>query len=143
MGCVGSKSASGPPKNGVYEEASGPKFVERDERHFYDISFASRPLHITLTSSKDNTDGYITSFDKDCPVEDAQNAVILNSKVIKINGELVEGCEVTVIARHLQTGTLPLKLTMAKPDGLNSDEVPDMQPETVVHMQPLDENNES
>jgi len=135
MGCFSSREASGPPVHGVYKEA-GPKLVKRGEEHFYDISFPSRPLHITLTSSWQNIDGYITSVDLRCPVEDAQNTIVVNSKVVYVNGELVEGCDVTVIADHLQNGQLPLKLTMAHPDGLASDEVPDMEPQTVVHMEP-------
>merc|ERR1719317_639764 len=108
---------------------------ERDTKHYYEITFRSRPLHITLTSSQNNIDGYITSFEKDCPIVDIKKKLTLNSKVIKVNDVLVEGCEVTEIARHLSNESLPIKLVLAHPEGLEGDELPDLDPETIVHMQ--------
>jgi hypothetical protein len=116
-----------------------PCLIPRDSGHIYDISFPSKPLHITLTSSKWNTDGYITRVEEDCPVENAKEKIALNSKVTHVNGTLVEGCEVTKIATHLKNGEIPLKLTLVHPAGLGKEEVPDLEPETIVHMQ--DEQN--
>merc|ERR1719193_1572647 len=103
-----------------------PQLRKRDNKHFYDITFTSRPLHITLTSSNTNVDGYITAFNEHCPVKDE---IILNSKVIYVNGNLVEGLEVTEIAKYLSGGELPLRLTLARPEGLVAGEVPDMEPQ--------------
>merc|ERR1719412_1457025 len=101
---------------------------KRNKKHYYDVVFPSRPLHITLTSSKDNNDGYITAVEDECPVD---KPIALNSKVVYVNGVLVEGCEVTDIAKHLSQGRLPLKLKLCKPEGLYEDEVPDLDPRTI------------
>lgn len=136
MGCCASSSTPGAPAD---TEAAmkrlGPFLVKRDRKHNYDVIFPSKPLFITLTSSRDNTDGYITAIDKSCPVKNTEECLALNSKVIYVNGNLVEGCEVTVIARHLKNGKLPLRLTLVHPEGLEDNEVPDLKPETFVHMQ--------
>jgi len=136
MGCCGSSVPPGaPPTSGGIMQGPAPYLIKRESRHIYDITFPTKPMHITLTSSKDNTDGYITAVEKMCPVEGAQEKIALNSKVIYVNGNLVEGCEVTEIAGQLKNSTLPLRLTLVHPEGLMNAEVPDVEPETIIHMQ--------
>jgi len=136
MGCCSSTSPYDAPKEGGGAmKRTGPFLVKRDTKYNYDIMFPSKPLHITLTSSRDNTDGYITAIDENCPVENAEKILALNSKLIYVNGKLVEGCDVTMIAWYLKNGKLPLRLTLVHPNGLFDAEFPDLQPETIVHMQ--------
>merc|ERR550517_991800 len=68
--------------------------IERDSHYFYDVSFTSRPLRITVTSSANHLNGYITSFTEKCGDKDD---IVPNSKIISVNGVLVEG--LTVILR--------------------------------------------
>jgi len=138
MGCCFSARESTPASAlETYHKRVGPHLVDRDKKYYYTISFLSRPLYITLTSSKGNTDGYITGIDDRCPVEDAKNTVVLHSKIIYIDDVLVEGCDISFIANYLQTAALPMALTLAHPDGLQAGfEVPDVDPHTVVQMQP-------
>jgi len=136
MGCFCSNSLTpGGPPGGDSAMKTGPLLIERDSKHVYEIVFNSKPLHITLTSAKDNSNGYITQINEMCPVEGALENIALNSKVTYVNGTLVEGCEVTVIAMQLKEAKIPLKLTLVHPEGLNAHEVPDLEPDTVVHLQ--------
>ena len=131
MGCCMSQKAKPP----LSPDSVGPRLRERDEQYFYELTFPSRPLHVTLTSSKYNTDGYITAFQKDCPIQDIAEKLAINSKVIKVNGTVVEGCEVTLIAKALADGKLPIRMLLAHPDGLKSGECPENDPDTIVHLE--------
>jgi len=114
---------------------SEPCIIIRDKKHIYEVTFPRRPLYITITSSKNNNGGYITAFDRLCPVEDAKENIVLQSKVIFVNGILVEGCNVSVIANRLKEATMPITLTLVHPDGLGHNEVPDMKPGTILQLQ--------
>merc|ERR1719474_229884 len=89
-----------------------PCMRERDSKYYYELTFTSKPLHITITSSKENCDAYVTAFDKDCPIPDVGEKLALNSKLIKVNGNLVEGCLVTMVAKQLAEGKLPMRLLL-------------------------------
>jgi len=108
--------------------------ILRDKKHIYKVTFPTRPLYITLTSSKYNNGGYITAFDRLCPVENAKENIVLQSKVIYVNDLLVEVSDMSVIAYCLQQATLPMTLTLVHPEGLGDKEVPDMNPDTILHL---------
>jgi len=112
-----------------------PCMIIRDKKHIYEVIFPRRPLYITITSSKRNDGGYITAYDRLCPVEDAKENIVLQSKVICVNGILVEGCNVSVIANRLKEAKMPITLTLVHPDGLGHKEVPDMKPGTILQLQ--------
>merc|ERR1719317_341152 len=86
-------------------------------------------MYLTLTSNPQNVDAYITEVGEKCPTE----GIILGSKVIYVNGELVEGLGMKQIARHIGQGDIPLTLSMVKPEGLMEDERPDLKPETCIY----------
>lgn len=129
-GGVPSKDGAAYASEGIEPPVANQR--KRNKKHYYVVHFPRRPLHITLTSSKDNNDGYITAVEEQCPVD---SPIAINSKVIFVNGVLVEGLEVQEIAKHLSSGQLPLKLKLCHPNGLERDEVPDIDPRTIVHMQ--------
>jgi len=106
-----------------------PKLREREKKFCYDITFNSRPLYISVTSSTTNMNGYVTAIAEECAVKDK---LIVGSKVIYINEILVEGQGILEIAKHLRVGNIPLKLTMVRPEGLMSDEAPEKEPESIV-----------
>jgi len=106
-----------------------PRLREREKKFFYDITFKSRPLYISVTSSTTNINGYVTAIAEECAVKDK---IIIGSKVIYINEVLVEGQGILQIAKHLRGGNIPLKLTMVRPEGLMSDEAPEKEPESIV-----------
>jgi len=105
----------------------GPLLRKRDGDYKYDVIFHKKPLGITITTSKNGIDGYVTSIEKSCPVKNAAQLIKLNSKVIYVNGNLVESFDLTEIVAHLRKGTLPLRLTLIPPIGLRDDEVPDLE----------------
>jgi len=113
-----------------------PKAIlrKRDKQFFYNVVFTSRPLHIIVTSATRRSNGYITWCGEHCALKDK---IILNSKIISVNGKLVEGLTVPIIAMYLAKASLPIKLTLVSPEGLEADEVPDAQPEvvSVTHQQ--------
>jgi len=113
------------------------RLIKRDTQYNYDVIFPTKPLHILLTSSKENIDGYVTAISKMCPVEDAEEKLTLNSKVIYVNGNCVEGCEVAVIGKYMRDGKLPLRLTLVHPNGLRDNEIPDMEPGPTMLMQDI------
>jgi len=134
--------------NGVVDRQSGMAYFSprpfkkpRDEKFYYEISVPSRPLFLTLTSALGNIDGYVTALNKECPVANAENVIATNSKLIFVNGNLVEGCEISTIAEYLNTSTLPLRLVLAHPNGLEPDEHPDLEPEIIVKMLQEDSNH--
>lgn len=141
-GCSNDDVKATPTKGAAYAseglEAPVAKLRKRAKKHYYVVEFPKRPLHITLTSSKDNNDGYITAVEDQCPVD---TTIAINSKVIFVNGVLVEGLEVQEIAKHLSSGKLPLKLKLCHPHGLERDEKPDIYPRTIVHMQNQEKSN--
>lgn len=131
MGCCAASESN----VGLGPGAPGAAFQKpRDEEFLYEIIFPSRPLQVTLTSSINNIDGYITAVDKLCPVENAEKAIVLNSKIIQVNGKQVEGYDVQIIANFLMQDPLPVTLMLCKPDGLESHEVPDMEPTTILEL---------
>jgi len=136
--CCAARDAARSAPGGKPDDFSGgaPSRKKRDSKYYYEITFNSRPLYITLTSTQDNTDGYITNFKKVIPIKDAEKKITLNSKVIKINGMLVEGCDITEIARILSNQEVPIKMLLAHPDGLKRDEVPDLDPKNIVNVGP-------
>merc|ERR1719334_1077254 len=98
MGCCSSSGPRDRPSKDVYVGARKkhhPRLTKRDRRYFYDVIFPSRPLHITLTSSINDSDGYITAIDTICPVP--SEMIAINSKVVSVNGILVEGRGITDI----------------------------------------------
>jgi len=113
------------------------RLIKRDIQYNYEVIFPTKPLHITLTTSKENTDGYVTAISKMCPLEDAEEKLTLNSKVIYVNGNCVEGCEVAVIAKHMKDAKLPLRLTLVHPNGLRDNEIPDLEPGPTMMMQDI------
>jgi len=139
--CKRTRSYSPSGSSSTFWDNSGPKrasrLIKRDRQYNYDVIFPTKPLHITLTSSKENTDGYVTAISKMCPLEDAEEKLTLNSKVIYVNGNCVEGCEVTVIAKHMKDAILPLRLTLVHPNGLGDNEIPDMEPGPTMMMQEI------
>lgn len=76
----------------LHTKLPGPCLLEREENAYYNYTFLSRPLKITLTSSKDEVDGYITGVHDPCPLDQSKR-ITIDSKIIYINGKLVEGCE--------------------------------------------------
>jgi hypothetical protein len=104
----------------------------REKEFLYEIIFPSRPFYVTITSASNHIDGYITAVDKLCPVENPEQAIVLNSKVIYVNEILVEGYHIEVIAAFLMNASLPLKLILCKPDGLENNETPEMEPERII-----------
>merc|ERR1719193_1586182 len=106
-----------------------PRLREREKKFFYDITFKSRPLYISVTSSTTNMNGYVTAIADECAMKDK---IIVGSKLIYINQVLVENQGILEIAKHLQGGNIPLKLTMVRPEGLMSDEAPEKEPESTV-----------
>jgi len=134
MGCCVS-DAPNAPQIDVPAMTAAPFLIKRDEKHVYEVIFPTKPLHVTITSSKTNNDGYITAVSKNCPVEAAKENIVLNSKLIYVNGELIEGYGVEVIANHLKKATMPIRLTLVHPEGLGANEIPALKPETIVHMQ--------
>jgi hypothetical protein len=106
-----------------------PVFRDREQKYFYDVTFVSRPLFITVTSDKTNFDGYVTDWSDKCPVKDD---LVKNSKVIYVNEVLVEGCPVSTIAKHLSKA-VPLTIILASPEGLMPSEVPDLKPKAKIN----------
>jgi len=136
MGCCATDADSNAPQtNSMPVMTAAPFLIKRDKKHVYDVIFPTRPLHVTITSSINNIDGYITAVNKKCPVEAAQENIVLNSKLIYVNSELVEGYAVEVIANHMKKATMPIRLTLVHPEGLGAKEIPALEPETIVHMQ--------
>jgi hypothetical protein len=106
-----------------------PVFRERDQKYFYEVTFPSQPLFLTMTSSKTKVDGYVTDWSEKCPVKDD---LVKNSKVIYVNEVLVEGCLVSTIAKHVVFGAIPLTITLARPEGLMPSEVPDKEAQSKI-----------
>jgi len=118
----------------IWHEArtSGPYLICRKKKCFYNVRFPSRPLHIKLTSSsRSNKNGYIIDVGNKCPVSDAQEVITLKSKVIYINGKLVEGCNCSEISSCVRSATLPIRLTLVGPQHLSYDEKADDTPEVI------------
>merc|ERR1719419_120580 len=107
----------------------GPYLVARKKKCFYNVRFPYRPLGIQMASSERGTDAYIIHVDKACGVPDAQELITINSKVIYINGHLVEGCEFTEISSCIRSATLPIRVTLVRPENLHNNEIPQEQPE--------------
>ena len=133
--CVAATSPGTPDETGVAMKQPGPFLIKRDKKYHYDVIFPSKPLDITMTSSKSAIDGYITGVHKMCPVENAKETIKINSKVIYVNGILVEGCKVTEIAEHLKNAKLPLRLSLVYPAGLCEREVPDLKIKTLIQIE--------
>jgi len=125
-----------------YGTSVKPKAVlrKRDGTSFYEVIFTSRPLLVTVTSSINHLNGYITSCNELCTVKDK---IVPNSKIISVNRTLVEGLVVSDIAMYLRKASLPLRLTLVHPDGLTADEVPDNQPEVYMVRDKLSEAERS
>merc|ERR1719184_11861 len=116
MGCCATSDG------GLYPLSANSAFQKpRDKEFLYEIIFPSRPLHVTITSAKNNEDAYITAVDELCPVEN----IVVNSKIIYVNGKLFEGYDIKAIVEFLTKEPLPLKLILCKPDGLGTDEIPE------------------
>jgi len=133
MGCSMACTEDTPAKPGkLILKDKNPSQIERDPKFYYKVTFLARPRHIHMTSSVDNTDCYITKFKPECPIQDVEKKKLtLNSKLIKINDILVEGCDIDVIGNYLETEKLPMKVLLAHPEGLNPDEVPAREPENI------------
>jgi len=118
-------SASSPPtpEESLLGKLKEPGSVKRPEYAYYNVNFSTRPLNITLNSDKDSVDAYITFVDEDCPIEENEN-IIINSKIISINGRRVEGKKLDKIAQLLWLKKLPLRITLVGPEDLRSYEVP-------------------
>jgi len=111
---------------------SAPYLISRKKKCFYNVRFPSRPLYIKLASSYGSSkDAYIIEIDNKCPVSDAHEAITIESKVIYINGKLVEGCDLREISRCVRSAKLPIRLTLVGPEHLSYDETPDHTPEIV------------
>lgn len=100
-----------------------PAMVSRNPKYYYDVQFPTRPLHVALTSAVGSIDAYVTSVDPECDVKD----ISLNSKLIAVNGDLVEGMELPQIGIKIAYESLPMQFTLCQPAGLMLDEVPDRQ----------------
>jgi len=131
--CTTTDKVSASPGQDVHLMA-GP-LTKRNKKHVYEVTFPTRPLYIHLTSSEANIDGYITMVHKKCPVEAAQEQIVLNSKVIYVNSLLVEGYKIDLIAKRMKEAILPIKLILVHPDGLGNSEGPVYQPESIILIQ--------
>jgi len=116
-------------KHNHVAERDKPMLRMREKKFVHDICFSSRPLGIIVTSSINKMDGYLTGFTEDCVIKDE---IVLNSKLICVDGKSVEGLEIRDIAMCLLKVEVPCQLTLVKPGGLNADEVPDVEPITPI-----------
>jgi len=98
---------------------------------FDHVSFPTKPLWIVVTPDAENINAYITSVLKNCP---AKEEIVLNSKIVKVNGTSTDGWESTKIAELMKTSELPLRMTLARPCTLAENDVPHRTPE-LINMQ--------
>jgi len=103
----------------------------RRDNHIYEVVIPSRPLHITVTSTTNDIDAYITKIHDGCPVE--KEAIAINSKIMSVNGTSIEGLSSKEIAQELKAGSLPLRVTLVHPDGLMDSEAPTEEPTKIVN----------
>merc|ERR1719419_348518 len=130
MGCCHARSPDAPEGiGGIMKTSRWP--TKRRHNHVYEVVIPSRPLYITVTSSTNDIDAYVTKIHDECPV--VKEKIAINSKIISVNGTSVEGLPSKEIAQELKNGSLPLRVTLVHPDGLKDSEAPSEEPTKIVN----------
>jgi len=118
------------------EESKSPttKVPVREEKHIFTLTFRQPELGLVVNSDDDSNCAYVTVVDEDKNPMLKDVELPKHSKVLQVNGVDVEILTFPKIVDSIKEGKkhLPLTITFCHPDGLGENEVPDLNPLTIM-----------
>merc|ERR1711879_739314 len=123
---IPSASGSESGNTGSYYETRG--YVERIERkpeHIYTVTFKKKPMGMQIDSDENEYCAYVTGYEGNS----ADKPPVLYSKVKSVMGVDVENREIDAITEEITKVKCPIQIEFIHPDGLQSTEYPDDNPE--------------